>query len=225
MKKMFFPTKKKKKAQGNLRKIDNFGYQSTWCWSLPIGYITGCVHMRKQCLKYSFSEAKQEIPLRSRFVRISPAPTRNLSRLLETWWFCAGGWNVIMVREKHRKWPTVEFHMDWRRNGRASGMDQKEVFEKTKQALSWWTPVPDQERQPAATLGNEDPASLRPIPRHPWSRCSELQREDKILTGIQAQKKGCQISVLLEVEGVGLWLLFGQAVGAQSGGADTQKEI
>ena len=40
--------------------------------------------MRKQCLKYSFSEAKQEIPLRSRFVRISPAPTRNLSRLLDT---------------------------------------------------------------------------------------------------------------------------------------------
>lgn len=45
---------------------------------------------------------------------------------------------------------------------------------------------------------------------------SEFQREDEILTGIQAQKKGCQISELLEVEGVGLWLLFGQAVGAQS---------
>ena len=42
--------------------------------------------MRKQCLKYSFSEAKQEIPVRSRFVRLfpPPAPTKNLSRLLET---------------------------------------------------------------------------------------------------------------------------------------------
>lgn len=93
---------------------------------------------------------------------------------------------------------------------------KKRFFEKMRPVLSWRTPLPDQERQPAGTLGNEDPASLRPIPRHPWSRHSELQRQDKILTGIQAQKKGCQISVLLEVEGVGLWLLFGQAVGAQS---------
>lgn len=46
----------------------------------------------------------------------------------------------------------------------------------------------------------------------------------EILTGNQVQKKGCPTSELLEVEGAGLWLLLGQAVGLQSGGADIRKE-
>lgn len=49
------------------------------------------------------------------------------------------------------------------------------------------------------------------------SRCSEFQRQGgKILTGIQAQKKGSQISELWEVAGVGLWLLCGPEVEGQS---------
>lgn len=47
-------------------------------------------------------------------------------------------------------------------------------------------------------------------------RCFEFQREHKILIGIQAQKKGRQISELWEVVGVGLWLLVAQAAGEQS---------
>lgn len=49
-----------------------------------------------------------------------------------------------------------------------------------------------------------------------WPRHCRSRTEDKILTGIQAQKKGSQISELSEGVGVGFWLLFGQAVGERS---------
>lgn len=77
--------------------------------------------------------------------------------------------------------------------------------------------ISDQKMQPT---GREPLVMRTPTPKGQFSgsRCprhSEMQGGGEVLTGIQAQKKGCQISELSEAVAVGLWLLFGQAVGVR----------
>lgn len=114
----------------------------------------------------------------------------------------------------HKIWLLLEFPEEWRR-GIASGIDQTEDFKRTP-SFELVNLIPEQERQSAGagvmrTLPSGGQFSGVSCPRH-----FEFQKEDKIFIGIQAQKKGRQISELWEVAGVGLWLLFAQAVGEQS---------
>ena len=133
-------------------------------------YGTRYVHVRKLRLKHSFSEAKQEIPPRNRLLGFSHHHWRTYPGFRGPQWHCAGGWNVMMVREKHRARPIPGFLVDWRRYGMASGIDQREAFQRMKPVLSWWTSIPDEERQAAGDQGNEDTASPRPAPRYQSSR-------------------------------------------------------
>lgn len=112
-------------------------------------------------------------------------------------------------------WPLLEFHKDWR-HGVASGTDQTEAFKRTP-SFELGNRIPEQERQ-SAGAGNEDTAFWRPVLRSQHPRHFEFQKKGKIFIGIQAQKKGRQIYELWEVAGVGLWLLFAQAVGEQAEG-------
>lgn len=123
----------------------------------------------------------------------------------------------------HRTWPTLEFYVDWDVAWPQASIEQKPSKGQNQFRVG--------ERHPTAGMQSAvGPGVMRtPPPGGQFSgiscpRCFEFQRENKILIGIQAQKKGRQISELWEVVGVGLWLLVAQAAGEQSEGADTRKE-
>lgn len=96
---------------------------------------------------------------------------------------------------------------------------------KDKTSLEGANLIPAQERQSAA-----EPGVMRTRPpggQLSGFRCPRrlaFQRENTLLTGIQAQKQGCQTSELWEVVAVGVWLLFVQAGGEQPEGADTRRQ-
>lgn len=168
-------------------------------------------------------KAKREIRPRTGFLGLLHTTTteERIQAVVGPGGLYARGWNFRMVRALS----PLKNAKDMATSGIPQGLEtwrslrhwSNRSFQKD---TKFWARKPHPRAGKAVSGGrrNEDTAFWRPVLGSQHPRHFEFQKKGKIFIGIQAQKKGRQIYELWEVAGVGLWLLFAQAVGEQAEG-------